>query len=545
MTGPDECALYVPEWTINKYKLAAGWTEFYPIRPIGVLPEDITVYEDFKLTLPDSIPAGYKPNVNIGVGYNEWGMASSGSVKFQLDGKDTLAVKNFQMNYGYNIYQNWNGNYYYWDYSYTGSQLLNNVSGVVADNVTLQLTIPTGYWSFVSLPFDVKVSDIVPLHENTRWVIRRYAGDLRANQDFANAWQNLTADSILHAGEGYIWHCVNSGVFTLPAMDNANKNQLFATDTLKVALNHYPAELAHNQGWNLVGNPFPTRYDSRAINFGAPITVWTGNSYIAYSLEDDEYILKPGEAFFVQCGAEGEQVVFPAEGRQLFDSARVNPSYAPQVVARAAAPRRVFNLLLNGDAQTDRTRFVINPEAQCNYEMNRDASKFMSDNQDAAQLYTIEGEVNYAINERPMGNGEIALGVQFGQGGEYTIALNTNVSDTEVVLVDMLTGVETDLGVSSYTFEAEAGTVTNRFLIKLNAGLGATALHKNLAATTQVTSVNGQVMVRTAEDTEVALYTVDGKLLQKAQGTQTAFQVPAGFYVVKVQNLVYKVAVTK
>ena len=326
---------------------------------------------------------------------------------------------------------------------------------------------------------------------------------------------------------------------------NATKNHLFATDTLKVAISHYPAEHAHNQGWNLVGNPFPTHFDSRAIDFDAPITVWTGNSYIAYSLEDDEYILKPGEAFFVQCGVEDGQVVFPAEGRQLFDSVRANPSYAPQVVTRAAAPRRVFNLLLNGDAQVDRTRFVINPEAKSSYELNRDASKFMSDNQDAAQLYTIEGEVNYAINERPMGNGEIVLGAQFGQSGEYTIALNTNVSDTEVVLVDMLTGVETDLGVSSYTFEAEAGTVTNRFLIKLNAGLGATALHKNLAATTQVTSVNGQVMVRTAEDTEVALYTVDGKLLQKAQGTQTAFQVSAGFYVVKVQNLVYKVAVTK
>ena len=545
VTGPDECALYVPEWTINKYKLAAGWTEFYPIKPIGVLPEDITIYQDFKLTLPDSIPAGYKPNVNIGVGYNEWGMASSGSVRFQLEGNAPLALRDFQMNYGYYAGERWNGNNYYWDYYYNGSQLLNNVNGLVADNVTLQLTIPTGHWSFVSLPFDVKVSDIVPLHDNTRWVIRRYAGDLRAKQDFANAWQNLTADSILRAGEGYIWHCANNGVFTLSAMNNATKNRLFATDTLKVELGYYPAEHAHNQGWNLVGNPFPANYDSRAIDFSAPITVWTGNSYIAYSLEDDAYILKPGEAFFVQCAEEGGQVMFPAEGRQLFDSVRVNPSYVPQVVTRAAAPRRVFNLLLNGDAQVDRTRFVINPEAKSSYELNRDASKFMSDNQDAAQLYTIEGEVNYAINERPMGNGEIALGARFGQSGEYTIALNTNVSDTEVVLVDMWTGVETDLGVSSYTFEAEAGTVTNRFLIKLNAGLGATALHKNLAATTQVTSVNGQVVVRTAEDTEVALYTADGKLLQKVQGAQAAFQVPAGFYVVKVQNLVYKVAVTK
>ena len=63
--APDECALYVPSWTLNDYKLAAGWTEFYPILPMETMPEKLVVDKNYTLELPEQAPANYHPDMSI------------------------------------------------------------------------------------------------------------------------------------------------------------------------------------------------------------------------------------------------------------------------------------------------------------------------------------------------------------------------------------------------------------------------------------------------------------------------------------------------
>ncbi|MBO7325460.1 MAG: leucine-rich repeat protein, partial [Bacteroidales bacterium] len=63
--APDNCALYVPSWTLNDYKLAAGWTEFYPILPMETMPEKLEVYKKYTLELPEQVPANYHPDMSI------------------------------------------------------------------------------------------------------------------------------------------------------------------------------------------------------------------------------------------------------------------------------------------------------------------------------------------------------------------------------------------------------------------------------------------------------------------------------------------------
>ena len=57
---------------------------------------------------------------------------------------------------------------------------------------------------------------------------------------------------------------------------------------------------------------------------------------------------------------------------------------------------------MNDDTYTDRTRVVINPEASMDYEMSRDAAKFMSDDKDVPQLFTLDatGSITPSTNDR-------------------------------------------------------------------------------------------------------------------------------------------------
>ena len=104
------------------------------------------------------------------------------------------------------------------------------------------------------------------------------------------------------------------------------------------------------------------------------------------------------------------------------------------------------------------------------YEAGRDANKFMSDEQ-SIQLYTIENGVQFAINERPLGNAVIELGLMVSKTGSYSITLNTTV-DNEVYLIDRLTGMEVRIdGIEGgYTFDVEQGTIEGRFAIRLGLG---------------------------------------------------------------------------
>jgi hypothetical protein len=90
-------------------------------------------------------------------------------------------------------------------------------------------------------------------------------------------------------------------------------------------------------------------------------------------------------------------------------------------------------------------------------------------NAKAVQLYTIEQGVRMAINERPISNGEVRLGMTIGTKGTYTLKVETKVNN-EVYVFDRLTGVETLLGEEDYTFETETGTLDNRFVVRLGAG---------------------------------------------------------------------------
>lgn len=61
-----------------------------------------------------------------------------------------------------------------------------------ADSVVYQLDLKRDYWQFITLPFDVKVSEI-ELDNDALYVIRYYDGKARAEGSTSN-WKDVPAD---------------------------------------------------------------------------------------------------------------------------------------------------------------------------------------------------------------------------------------------------------------------------------------------------------------------------------------------------------------
>jgi len=439
----NSATLHVPAFSLTAYMLSDSWNVFYQIVPLDETITELHVNSAFTITSFD-------------------GLADKVDVTLAPGGQLTVSA-NSTFNLGSFVQQQ-------------GGTMLTN-SEIKADNVSLSMKVSTNCWNFISLPFDVNVADIT-YTDSTLWVIRKYSGADRAALT-GNTWQNMSNDTVLKAGEGYVLHCANEGTntveFVFKAVDNAQKNNIFTCQDVVKPLATYASEHAHNSSWNLVGNPYPAYFNTHCIEHNGVITVYNGNyyysggNYTAYSLIDDDYVLAPNQAFFVQCPADANSMTFKAEGRMHDYSISQNEyTRAPRKLATLNSNRQVYNFTLTDGSFTDRARLVINPEAKMDYEISCDASKFMSDNTIVPQLYVFDNGIRYAIDERPLGNGNIILGAHFGQAGQFTIALNTKaVTPAAMMLTDHETGNKVNLCEEAYTFTAQAGTAENRFTLSV------------------------------------------------------------------------------
>lgn len=520
--------LLVPFWSVNSYKLAPGWDAFPTINPLN--------YETDLINVPGELVIAadirFKNNPTVSVFDNG---------QLTVRGTDALSMKKYTQSHTLSGYDDNN-----WSYRkpvYTN--LLSESGAMRADSVIYKLNLKREYWQFITLPFDVNRADM-QVDNDALFVIRYYDGKARANGETGN-WKDVPADGTLQAGTGYIIQANKQTQLTLKAINNDNKNRLFSGNALKRTLNEYASEFAHNASWNFIGNPYPCFYDIYYMDYISPITIWDtrNRTYTAVSTEDDSYILSPMQAFFIQKPVEMKEISFSAEGRQLNATVRQRTTTRSTV----SPNRTVFNFTLNDDTYTDRTRVVINPEASMDYEMSRDAAKFMSDDKDVPQLFTLDATGRYyAINERPLGNGTVSVGIYAGKAGTYTLSLaDATVTADEVILTDKLTGSKTRLDLDSYTFTTEAGFCTDRFELRLTTRTITGVEETQDTNTAQVTAGAGQILISAQPGDEMRVCNVTGQVIEHRILTQSSISLPVapGFYIVTIGKETFKIMVTK
>ena len=142
------------------------------------------------------------------------------------------------------------------------------------------------------------------------------------------------------------------------------------------------------------------------------------------------------QSFFVQKPDAVDNIVFHKEGRQMTSDIERASTAKARTQYSSNLNRKFFNLEISNDEDLkDETRLVINEKAQMGYELELDASKFMSMNAAVPQIFTLDDEgISYAINERPLESGSIALGYLAAKDGFYTISAVK--AEGEIMLFD-------------------------------------------------------------------------------------------------------------
>jgi len=461
--------LYVPPFSKDFYRNTQYWCDFYLMRSIEDQIDYILVDRPLTINLEEEDNAVVANNPTIDLRYGDINHNSNYVGQLTATGEGTLSAGQLTIT---GQLSKRNNNSYGRQYIPT---LINYADKMRADNVTHNLTFYNSnraQWHFISLPYDVKVSDIIP-SDNTYWVIRRYDSAARAAGETSATWVNLTNDDTLEAGKGYIVSTYNGNnaypTLSFTSGNSVTKNNIFRSTDIIVPLTEYEAEFAHNRSWNLIGNPYPCYFDMHSLNeeFTAPVTIWNGSSYVAYSPVDDDLVLAPYEAFFVQCPLDTKEMTFKESGRMHSDDGK--PLYKAATRYNeliSAEDRNVFNFILSGENYEDRTRIVLNPDAQSEYEIGRDASKFFADNSDNAQIY-VNADVACSINERPVNDGMATLGLRSAKETDYTLSLNGKFSDEwQVMLTDKVTGITVDLTKESYQFTSAEAEDGSRFEVK-------------------------------------------------------------------------------
>lgn len=461
--SPTSVTLYVPDYAMVSYKLDNDWSKFTKVEPNPNTPDKVNLYKKLELTSNARIPNS--PDIFIGKG----GALIVNGNNPQAFGKylQYLSIGDPELS----------------------SSLISRCEAITSAasqfNFGIGSTSGYGYWYYICMPYDVKRSDII-LPEGTSIAVRYYDSESRATNGATGNWKDVAADGILRKGQGYIFRTNNTADVGFPATEETH-NDIFCSEAVTTPLVQYPAVESANAGWNLVGNPYPCFYDIYHMDFAAPITTWdVGNrTYKAYSATDDNFVLTPLQAFFVQKPELVDAITFQPAGRQINKTIDHSALAKRRAASNKQVQRKLVDVALTCADRTDRTRVVVNANASDDFCADNDAVKMMA-YEGTPQIYTIAGADQLAVNEGAHRGGSVALGMYLPADDTYTIAIDRN--ELGAKLLDY--GVEVEM---PYTFSAAEGYADDRFTITFE------------------TSTTGINTIATDAKTDDAIYTIDGR----------------------------------
>lgn len=516
--GPSKSGvtLVVPSFAVANYKLDTYWYQFGNIQEMDV---DLDYWRIASaLSLTNNRRMNGKPDIDLYYGG-----------QFAISGNAPMTIKNFDI---------------FVSESNPG-RLLNDCTSMTADSITSHFSVDANKWYFLTPLHDVDLTKVTHSN-NASFVFRYYDTASRATNGTGSSWRNVD-DGKLLACNGYIFQCNSSGVVTMPS-ETAGHIQVLNTNDVTTKLEAHESTASANKNWNYVGNPYPAYYDIYYMDFTAPITVWTGNTYKAYSIVDDDFVLRPMQSFFVQKPDAVDNIVFHKEGRQMTSGIERVSAAKVRAMATANITRKFFNLeISNEDGLKDETRLVINEDANLGYEIEKDASKFMSIDADVPQIFTIDAEGNnYAINERPQKDGNICVGYLATKEGFYTISAVK--AEGEIILFDKEQNKYVDLSSQDYTFYTKSteGINDSRFVLMVKANTGeVTGVENTATPQTKIEGGNGCVNITVGAKANVVINALNGVTVFNGKATtgNNSISLPSGVYIIKVGNVSSKVVV--
>ena len=373
----------------------------------------------------------------------------------------------------------------------SGASLLDNGLLSVNNSVTVERSYLGNQWHLISSPLTGPVSGM-------------FTGLYL--QDF-NESSNLYGDIIpvnttLTPGSGFALYNQNGSA-------TASYNGSL-TLTATVALTR--SAPGGNNGWNLVGNPYPSSIDWEAASGWVKTNVeastyrfdeagsgnwaiWNGTTGINGATQH----IASGQGFFVNVTDDGS-----SSGTLAFaNDVRIHDNTA----FFKEEPADIVKLQVSGNGYSDETAIYFREGATVGFDSQLDAHNLSSFEMVAPNIYsTTNGGM--AINVLPEVS-PVPMNVMVGiESGTYTIEVVTNGEFSMLNLEDILTGTITDLNASSYTFDYFPG-IDSRFVLHFDA-LGVDDVAGSLF---KVYSYDKQVYISVPENTSgwITVYDMMGK----------------------------------
>jgi autotransporter-associated beta strand protein len=303
---------------------------------------------------------------------------------------------------------------------------------------------------------------------------------------------------------------------------------------LNPASNSFTISAALN-GWNLIGNPYPSAIDWDAASgwtktgvVNDAIYIYNGTAWSTYIAGAGTGIgtryIAPTQGFFVKASSGGTMTMTSAV--QVHNT-------VPFYKSADGAVTNLLRMEVSGNGYQDDAVVRFLPEATAEFDGNFDAYKRYGDIAEAAQLYTL-GSIPLAINSLPEID-NVPVGIKIGAEGSYTIAA-TEMNDIPfATLEDTETGIFTDLSYSPYTFTSVAGTFDQRFILHFS--MLSVAENKSKDAAVYSYQQTVYINLKNQVKGDIFIYNITGQLVasrRSAQGTNEIKLPNTGNYIVKV-----------
>jgi hypothetical protein len=382
-------------------------------------------------------------------------------------------------------------------------------------------------------------------HYGTAWIIQKYNTQARSilEGNRSTYWEYMSATDTLKAHEGYLLGFDNS--YPMPSLLKfpsayCSAKTTFNTTT-SVTLPNYigtHADKDFDANWHLVGSPL---YSTSKVSGPVYIvTINATNTGYFYDRSSATTDLAPFTSFFVQYSGE-ENFTKPASA----------PSPAPLLQPKAMGDEEYYELVMTSPTYSEKTGIIMANDGSLNlYEQNKDLLMMGSWGKKYPQLYTC------GASNKKMAFNHIAkatqttlrVGIYVGQAETYTFSLsNKEVPAISVILRDKLLGIDTDLLLNDYTFNANTGYANSRFELIINRKAdGTTGVLNTTDNAVQFTQNNGKLTISGVEPgTDIRLFDMAGRCIHqsKAQETTTLQSLPSGIYTAVVGTEAHKIVV--
>jgi hypothetical protein len=384
-------------------------------------------------------------------------------------------------------------------------------NGNVTGNVNVQRYVSTngatGRWEYFSSPIADASSDLFASASHPLY----YAIET------TSSWGNYTsnANHPLEIMKGFTRKFESpavDGTITFTGTLNTGSQSIALTGTTLTTFN----------GWNLVGNPYPSTIDWDL--FSASNSDIEGSYYVRSNGTFGSYVsgmgtitttndIPPMQAFWVR-----------VKSTQTTGTLTCNNSFRTHGAQNIY--KTFFNNTLhltianNTNSLADDTYIRFNPDATDSFDGQYDAYKMFAADATYPQLYTNNGIDDIAINSLSdlLGERNVALGFKTTISGQFTLTSDMvstfTANGNTVYLEDLQTGIYQDLSVNSiYQFTSAATTGLNRFVLNFNPTI--TSISEDAKKDVQIFGYNNQIHIKSLNilDGDVTVYDILGKVV--------------------------------